>query len=76
MAELSKTAKIVILINVIACVIYGVLFLIIPDIYYAMAEFKPYCKNSAMQVGSIFVVLAVFGVIALKINDFAQVKLF
>lgn len=76
MVEISKEAKIIILINVIAAFLYAFFFLGIPEIYRDFtnsAFFSPVCWR---QLGGTFLVIGIFGVIALLRKEWEQIRIF
>ena len=76
MAEISKEAKIVLLINIIASFIFAFFFLGIPEIYAGWtneAYFSPICWR---QLGGTLLILGIFGIIALMRKEWEQVKIF
>jgi len=76
MAEISKEAKIVLLINIIASFIFAFIFLGIPEIYADLtneAYFSPICWR---QLGGTLLVLGIFGIIALIRKEWEQVRIF
>jgi len=76
MVEISKEAKIILLINIIASLIFAFFFLGIPEIYADLtndAFFSPICWR---QLGGTLLVLGIFGIIALKRKEWEQVRIF
>lgn len=76
MVEISKEAKIILLINIIASFIFAFFFLGIPEIYADLtnnAFFSPICWR---QLGGTLLVLGIFGIIALKRKEWEQVRIF
>jgi hypothetical protein len=75
-AELSKEAKIVFIINAILSFIYTFLFLIIPDTYAQMAEAAIYNPVSYRQIGASILVLGIGAVLVIKGDDLEKAKIF
>ena len=76
MAEISKEAKIVLLINIISSFIFAFFFLIIPEIYAGWtneAYFSPICWR---QIGGTLLILGIFGIIALIRKEWEQIRIF
>ena len=76
MAEISKEAKIIFLINVITSFIFAFFFLGIPEIYAGWtneAYFSPICWR---QLGGTLLILGIFGIIALIRKEWEQVRIF
>jgi len=75
MAEMSKEMKIVIIVNVIVAFIYGFLELIIPEIYYQLTDSPAFDIHTWRIVGGSFMVLGIFGIIAIIRADWEKVKI-
>ena len=76
MAEISKEAKIVFLINIITSFIFTFFFLIIPEIYAGWtneAYFSPICWR---QLGGTLLIIGIFSIIALMRKEWEQVRIF
>jgi len=76
MAEISKEAKIVLLINIIVSFIFAFFFLGIPEIYASWtneAYFSPICWR---QIGGTLLLLGIFGIIALIRKEWEQIRIF
>lgn len=76
MDEISKEAKIIILITVIAAFLYAFFFLGIPEIYRDLTNsmfFSPVCWR---QLGGTFLVLGIFGVIALLRKEWEKIRIY
>jgi hypothetical protein len=74
MAEISLKTKIVLIIDLIACLIFMFLYLIIPEIYASLVDplvFDPYFWRA---FGGTLLVLAIVVIIALKRAEWMQVK--
>ena len=75
MAELSKIFKIVLIINIIAAFIYGILYLFIPEIYAAMIESPSFSLQFWRLWGVTCLILGIMGIIGLLRNDWIQFKI-
>jgi len=76
MAEISKEAKIIFLINAISCFIFAFFFLIIPEIYADWtneAYFSPVCWR---QLGGTLLLFGIFTLIALMRKEWEQVRIY
>ena len=76
MAEISKEAKIVLLINIISSFIFAFFFLIIPEIYADWtneAYFSPICWR---QLGGTLLLFGIFTLIALMRKEWEQVRIY
>jgi len=76
MAEISKEAKIVFLINAISLFIFAFFFLIIPEIYAEWtneAYFSPICWR---QLGGTLLLFGIFTIIALMRKEWEQVRIY
>jgi len=69
MAELSKFFKIVLLIDVIAGVIYGILYLFIPEIYADLIDSPSFSLQFWRLWGVTCLLLGIFGIIGLIRNE-------
>ncbi len=75
MAELSKFLKIVLIINILAALIYGVLYLFIPEIYAVMIESPSFSLQFWRLWGVSCFILGIMGIIGLLRNDWIQLKI-
>ena len=75
MAELSKFFKIVLMINILAALIYGVLYLFIPEIYAVMIESPAFSLQFWRLWGVTCFLLGIIGIIGLLRNDWIQIKI-
>ncbi len=75
MAELSKLFKIVLIINIIAAFIYGILYLFIPEIYAVMIESPSFSLQFWRLWGVTCFILGIMGIIGLLRNDWTQIKI-
>jgi len=76
MAEISKEAKIVFLINAVASFIFTFFFLIIPEMYSDLTDgayFSPICWR---QLGGTLLVFGIFAIVALIRKEWEQVRIF
>ncbi|MFX0180922.1 MAG: hypothetical protein ACFE78_12085 [Candidatus Hodarchaeota archaeon] len=75
MAEMSKAAKIMFLINAIVSFIFTVFFLVIPEIYASWMMPPQFCSVTIRQVGGTLLVLGVFSVVGLIRKEFEHVRI-
>ncbi|MFW9938081.1 MAG: hypothetical protein ACFFD5_10560 [Candidatus Thorarchaeota archaeon] len=75
MAELSKFFKIVLLINVIAALFYGIVYLFIPEIFAVLIDSPAFSLQFWRLWGITCVSLAVFGVIGFIRNEWTTLKM-
>jgi len=75
MAELSKFFKIVLLINIIAALIYGILYLFIPEIYADLIESPSFSLQFWRLWGVTCLLLGVFGIIGFIRNEWTTLKI-
>ena len=75
MTELSKEAKLILFIDAITGFIFAFLMLVIPEVYFEISDWKEFCPGSVRQVGTIFLILSIFFLLAVKRNDFEQIKI-
>ena len=75
MAELSKFFKIVLLIDVIAGVIYGILYLFIPEIYADLIDSPSFSLQFWRLWGVTCLLLGIFGIIGLIRNEWTTLKM-
>jgi hypothetical protein len=76
MAEISKEAKIIILINMIASFIFAFFFLGIPEIYASWTNDAYFSPISWRQLGGTLLILGIFAIIALIRKEWEQVRIF
>ena len=75
MTEISKRMKIVLMINVIVAFIYAFFYLIITEAYSKLVD-APYYEPGMWQTfGETLLLLGIFGLIAIKKNDWEYVKI-
>lgn len=75
MVEFSKLFKIVLIINIIAGLIYGILYLFIPEIYAAMIESPSFSLQFWRLWGVTCLIMGIMGIIGLMRNDWIQIKI-
>lgn len=75
MAELSKEAKIIYMVNAIVAFIFTILFLIIPEIYADFMSSSFYCPITWRQLGGSILVLGVFSIVGLLRKEWEQVRI-
>lgn len=78
MAEISKEAKIIFLINMILSFVFAFFFLGIPEIYRDLTGttidiFSPVCWR---QLGGTLLLLGIFSIIALLRKEWEQIRIF
>lgn len=76
MAEISKEAKIVFLINVIVCFIFAFFFFGIPEIYYDLFGGVAFSAVCWRQIGGTILIIGLFGILGLIRKEWEQVKIF
>lgn len=75
MTELSKLFKIVLILNIIAGFIYGILYLFIPEIYAVMIDSPSFSLQFWRLWGVTCIILGIMGIIGLWRNDWIQMKM-
>ena len=75
MAELSKLFKLVLLINIIAAVVYGILYLFIPELYAVLIESPSFSLQFWRLWGVTCLLLGVFGIIGYIRNEWTTLKM-
>lgn len=75
MAELSKQAKIIYLVNAIVSFIFMFFFLVIPEIYADWINPPEFCSISWRQLGGSLLVLGVFSVVGLLRKEWEHVRI-
>ena len=75
MAQFSKLFKIVLFINIIAGLIYGVLYLFIPEIYATMIESPSFSLQFWRLWGLTCLIMGIMGIIGFIRNDWIQIKI-
>ncbi len=74
MSEMSKELKIILIIDIIVAVYYGILYLLIPEVYYRMNDAPAFDLHMWRLFGGTIFILGVCGVVALKRNEWEAVK--
>jgi len=72
MAELSKFMKIVLIVSIIAALIYGILYLFVPDFYAGLNDPPAYDPHFWRLWGSICISLGIIGILGFVRNDWSQ----
>ena len=75
MAEFSKLMKIVLIINIIAALIYGIFYLFIPEIYAGLVEASDFNDQFYRLWGGTCISLGIFGILGFFRNDWGQFKM-
>ena len=76
MAELSKLMKIVLGINILAAFIYGILYLLIPEIYGSLIDTPAFDAHFWRLWGGTCLSLGVFGILGIIRNDWSRFGVF
>lgn len=74
MAEISKELKIILIVDIIVAIYYGVLYLLIPEVYYRMNDAPAFDLQMWRLFGGTIFILGICGIIALKRGDWEAVK--
>lgn len=74
MAELSKFFKIILIINMIAAFIYGILYLFIPEIFAGLVDAPAFDLHFWRLWGGTCVSLGIFGIIGYIRNEWSTFK--
>ena len=74
MVEISKEGKIIISINVIVALLYAFFFLGIPEIYRDLTNSVCFFSVCWRQLGGTFLVIGIFGIIALLRKEWEQIR--
>ena len=76
MAEISKNMKILIGIHIIIAIIYGFLYLVIPEIFSKLID-APYFDPHVWRLwGGTLLILVIFGVLMIKRAEWENMKIF
>jgi len=75
MAELSKFFKIVLIINILAAFVYGILFLFIPEIYAGLVDAPAFDLQFWQLWGVTCTTLGVMGIIGFIRNEWTTLKI-
>jgi len=76
MAEISKRMKLLLIIHVIIAIIYGFLYLVIPEIFSKLIDAPAFDPHVWRLWGGMLIVLAIFGVLMIKRAEWENIKLF
>ena len=74
MAELSKGLKIILIVDIIVAMYYGVMYLLLPELYYSMNDAPAFDLHMWRLFGGTLFVLSIAGIIALKRGEWEAVK--
>ena len=74
MAEISKELKIILIVDIIVALYYGVLYLLIPEVYYRMNDAPAFDLHMWRLFGGTIFILGICGIIALKRGEWNAVK--
>ena len=74
MAELSKGLKIILIVDIIVAMYYGVMYLLLPELYYSMNDAPAFDLHMWRLFGGTLFVLSIAGIIALKRGGWEAVK--
>ena len=75
MTELSKELKIMLIINAIAALFYGFMFLVIPDVYHELSD-EPYPNVHLLRLwGGTITLLGIFALITVKRGEWEGGKI-
>ncbi|MHA2287515.1 MAG: hypothetical protein ACXABG_01885 [Promethearchaeota archaeon] len=76
MVEISKEAKIIVIINMIVSFIFAFFFLGIPEIYRDLTGSAFFSPITWRQLGGTLLVLGIFAIIALRRKEWEQIRIF
>ena len=74
MVELSKGLKIILIVDIIVALYYGVLYLLLPEYYYQMNDAPAFDLHMWRLFGGTIFVLGIAGVLALKRGKWETMK--
>ncbi|TFG06665.1 MAG: hypothetical protein EU539_07045 [Promethearchaeota archaeon] len=74
MAEISKKLKVVLIIDIIVALYYGILYLLIPEVYYRMNDAPAFDLHMWRLFGGTIFILGICGILALKRGEWEAVK--
>ena len=74
MVEMSKRIKIILLVDIIVAIYYGVLYLLLPEFYYQRNDAPAFDLHMWRLFGGTIFVLGIAGIIALKRGEWETVK--
>ena len=74
MVEMSKGLKIILIVDIIVAIYYGVMYLLLPELYYSMNDAPAFDLHMWRLFGGTLFVLSIAGIIALKRGGWEAVK--
>lgn len=74
MVEMSKRIKIILVVDIIVAIYYGVLYLLLPEFYYQRNDAPAFDLHMWRLFGGTIFVLGIAGIIALKRGEWETVK--
>jgi len=74
MVEMSKGLKIILVVDIIVAIYYGVMYLLLPELYYQMNDAPAFDLHMWRLFGGTLFVLGITGIIALKRGEWETVK--
>ncbi len=74
MVEMSKGLKIILIVDIIVAIYYGVMYLLLPELYYQMNDAPAFDLHMWRLFGGTLFVLSIAGIIALKRGEWEAVK--
>ena len=74
MVELSKGLKIILIVDIIVAIYYGVMYLLLPELYYQMNDAPAFDLHMWRLFGGTLFVLSIAGIIGLKRGEWEAVK--
>ena len=74
MVEMSKGLKIILVVDIIVAIYYGVLYLLLPEFYYQRNDAPAFDLHMWRLFGGTIFVLGIAGIIALKRGEWEAVK--
>lgn len=76
MGELSKSFKIMLLVDMLVGFIYGILYVFLPDFIYSTNDAPYYDPHFWRLFGGVILGIGIMVLYALKLNDWDQIKFF
>ena len=74
MVEMSKGLKIILIVDIIVAIYYGVMYMLLPELYYSMNDAPAFDLHMWRLFGGTLFVLSIAGIIALKRGEWETVK--
>ena len=74
MVKMSKGIKIILLVDIVVAIYYGVLYLLLPEFYYQRNDAPAFDLHMWRLFGGTIFVLGIAGIIALKRGEWEAVK--